>query len=205
MSREDCSFFCSDRLGRMILNGMEEVMGQTNVDALLACAGPSALIAPGQGGKVSFQSISRLQSTLEELYGKLGGHGLALRSGRASVKYGLKELDQDLGFAALSFRLLPLNTRIKNGIAVLANAMNRLGDYHVSLESEGPKMVWKTEDCPMCWNRQAGAPVCHHTVGFLQEFLYTISAGKTFLVTETECIATKAPACKFTIDMQAIE
>ena len=197
-------YYYPNRMGRIILLAMEEVIGRNGVNALLDLASFSALIdnypPPNQDLQFSFETISRLQSTLELAYGRRGGRGLALQAGRACFKYGLREFGSEMGLTDLLFRLFPLPTKLRVGSASFAGIFNRFSDQRVRLEEKPGQILWHIERCPLCWGRRADEPVCHLAVGLLQESLYWVSSGKIFNVEETRCIARGDPTCTIVVD-----
>jgi len=91
----DSAFFYPQKMRRIILLGMEEVIGKSGVDAILSLAASDELTQPpppsaSNERTFSFEAVSQLHQMLEQAYGPRGGRGLALRTGRASFKYGLK-------------------------------------------------------------------------------------------------------------------
>ncbi len=203
------SFYCSNQMGRIILQGMEEVMGEGGVRNILDQARLSdRLVVPPPDDPefcIPYADISQIQQTLEQLYGPLGGRGLALRSGRASFRYGLKAFGETAGLMELNYRLLPPKSKLKVGAGSLADLLGQISDQHVQMHEDEKSIYWTVQRCPLCWGRHADGPVCHLQVGFLQEFLYWASGGKFYDVMESECAAAGAPACLFRIDKQALE
>ncbi|HPP61811.1 MAG: hypothetical protein PGMFKBFP_00660 [Anaerolineales bacterium] len=193
------AFHYPNRMGRIILDSMEEALGQNGLRAILNLAGRADLIAqpPPDDSKLEFpfRDISGLMSQLESAYGPRAGRGLALRAGRAAFKYGLREFGPQLGVTENAFRLLPLGLKIRSGGQALAGLFNRDTDQRVRIEERDGKLLWVIERCPLCWERQTGAPACHLAVGLLQEALYWVSSGKIFDVEETLCVAKGDPAC----------
>ena len=187
-----------------MLLGMEEVMGVNRVDGVL-CLSPlenfvqdSSQVNANQS--FSFESVSLLQSTLEQVYGPHGGRGLALRIGRACFKYGLKEYGSMLGLTEMAFRLLSLPIKLHIGAKTFADLFNNHTDQIVRVVEEDNKIFWHIDRCPLCWERKAEEPICHLAVGLLQESLYWLSGGKIFNVEETACIAKGDAACTIVID-----
>lgn len=187
------AFFYPQKMGRIILLGMEEVISKGGVDAILHLAELEDLIQnypPSKPEKsFSFEKVSLLLGTLEQAYGPRGGRGLALRTGRASFKYGLKEYGSMLGLTEVAFRLLPLSTKLRVGARSFAELFNKHTDQRVRVEETDSTIFWHIERCPLCWERKADEPICHLAVGLLQEALYWLSGGKVFNVEETACIA----------------
>lgn len=198
------SLFYPQKMGKIIFQGMEEVIGRSGVDSILQLASLDALIQERPAGRSDktfpFETVSLLQSALEQKFGPRGGRGLALRAGRATFKYGIKEYGSMLGLTEMAFRLLPLSTKLHTGAKTFADLFNKHTDQKVRVEEAENKILWHIERCPLCWERQSSEPVCHLAVGLLQEALYWLSGGKVFNVEETSCIARGDKACTITID-----
>ncbi|MDP2975856.1 MAG: 4-vinyl reductase [Anaerolineales bacterium] len=191
-----------------MLLALEEIIGRHGVNALLNLASLTGYInnypPHNQDLRVPFEDISRIQSVLEEAYGPRGGRGLALRTGRASFSYGLREFGPELGLTDLAFRLLPLPIKLKVGSQALAGLFNQFTDQRVRLEIDEKNIFWHIERCPLCWQRQTADPACHLAVGLLQETLYWVSGGKFFSVEETQCIARGDETCTIVIDQNPL-
>lgn len=187
------SFRYPQKMGRVILLGMEEVLGKSGMESVLKLAD---LNEPS----FSFEEVSGLHLALEKAYGPRGGRGLALRTGRASFKYGLKEYGSMLGLTEMAFRLLPLQTKLHTGARSFSDLFNKHTDQQVRVEETDTHIYWHIERCPLCWGRTAGEPVCHLAVGLLQEALYWLSGGKVFSVEETACHARGDGRCTITVD-----
>ena len=198
------TFFYPHKMGKIILLGMKEVMGVNGVDALLRLAPLENFIQNSpqvnEEHAFSFETVSLLQSTLEQAYGPRGGRGLALRVGRACFKYGLKEYGSMLGLTEIAFRLLPLPTKLHTGAKTFADLFNKHTDQKVRVEEKDNKIFWHIERCPLCWERKAEEPICHLATGLLQEALYWVSGGKIFNVEETACIARGDADCTIVMD-----
>jgi predicted hydrocarbon binding protein len=188
------------KMGRIILLGMEEVMGRKGVEAVLHLASLENYIKNDPPRAFSFETVSLIQGSLEQAYGPRGGRGLALRIGRACFKYGLKEYGSILGLTEMAFRLLPLSTKLHTGAKSFADLFNRHTDQRVRIEEKAGQILWHIEQCPLCWERKSEEPLCHLAVGLLQESLYWLSGGKVFHVEETACIGRGDPACTIVID-----
>jgi predicted hydrocarbon binding protein len=198
------TYFYPNHLGRIILQAIEEILGHNEVNAVLnfACLPDYLSKYPdsGQDLKFPFEHISRIQAALESLYGSQAGRGLALRIGRACLKYVLREYGPDLGLTGMAFRLLPLPARLKAGTEALVDLFNRFTDQRVHLDVIKKQIYWQIERCPLCWERQSIDPCCSLAVGLLQETSYWISGGKFFQVEEKNCIACGDGECTIVID-----
>ncbi len=197
-----------NRMGRIILLSMEEVMGRNGVNALLKLGPLSSLIEnyPSDNTEpgVPFSTVSSLTEMLEQVYGPHGGRGLALRVGRACFNYGVRQYSTQLGLTEMAFRLLPLPAKLHAGASAFAQLFNNFTDQRVRVEDDDGKILWHIERCPLCWERRTHDPACHLAVGLLQEALYWLSGGKVFNVEEKTCIAAGDQTCTIVIDQSPI-
>ena len=202
------TYYYPNRMGRIILLSMEEVMGKNGVNAILKLASLSSLIEnyPSDNSErtFSFETLSNLTGVLEQAYGPHGGRGLSLRIGRACFNYGVRQYSSQLGLTEMAFRLLPLSAKVPAGAKAFAELFNNFTDQQVRVEEEGGKLLWHIDRCPLCWGRHAQEPVCHLAVGLLQEALYWLSGGKVFTVEEKTCIAAGDQTCTIMIDQSPI-
>lgn len=196
-------------MGKIILLAMQEVLGSRGVCAILKAANLTGLTGNGSPGRsnkqLGFEQISRIQDAMEQVYGLRGGQGLALRCGRTSFKYGLREYGEKSQCTDLEFRLLPLNTRVRVGSELLAKVFNENTGQKVRVSEKGEQYIWEFERCPVCWGRHAEGVSCHLTVGLLQESLAWVSGGKYFKVEETRCIAKGDPTCTIVVNKRPLD
>ena len=197
-------YYYPQKMGRLILQGMEEVMGTSGVNTVLHLGSLDSVIenypTTSSERTFSFETVSALQASLEKVYGPRGGRGVALRVGRSSFRYGLKEYGSMLGLTEMAFRLLPLPTKLRTGARVFADLFNKHTDQKVRVDESENKIYWIIEHCPLCWERTADEAICHLAVGVLQEALYWLSGGKVFSVEETACVARGDETCTIVID-----
>ena len=113
------TYYYPNRMGRIILLSLEEIIGRNGVNAVLNRADLPDYIGNypphNQDFKFPFKHVSQILGGLEALYGPHGGQGIALRSGRSCFQYGLREFGPLFGLTDLTFRLLPLQTKLKVG------------------------------------------------------------------------------------------
>jgi predicted hydrocarbon binding protein len=199
----------SNKMWSIFFQGMEEIIGQQGVNAALDSAALGHLVNnyPPYNHALTLHTdeLSHVQIALERLYGLQGSQGLALRSGRACFKYGLREFGPQLGLTRISFRLLPLSMKLRTAAALFADSLDEAGDKRVRIEEDENNLFLHIERCPICWGRQSESPACHLAVGILQEALYWISGGKFFDVEETDCIATGKHHCTMVIQKKPLE
>jgi len=197
------AFFYPNRMGRIILSATEEIIGGEAARMVVdrAALPEFAVNVPPNDleARISFESISRLQAALDEVYGP-GGSGIALRIGRACFQQGLQDFGPSAGLTELTFRLLPLNTKLSAGARAFAGIFNQYTDQRVRVEEDAERIYWHIERCPVCWERRTDRGCCHLAIGLLQEALCWASNGRLFNVEEVACVACGAPACTIAID-----
>ena len=197
-------YFYPNRMRRILLLAMEEILGYSGVTKVLDLARLTEYIdqSPAYKHDLKFPSehIGRLQVALENAFGPRAGRGLSIRVGRACLKYGMREFGPELGMTDLTFRLLPLQTRLKVGMEAIARIFNKLSDQSVRIEADGKHIYWHIEHCPLCRGRRAESVSCTLAAGILQEALYLVSGGKSFQVEGKNCNTCEGGPCTIMID-----
>lgn len=209
MKEQAAEYYYPNLLARILLQAMEEILGNSELNAVLNKARLSQQYQEfppkNLDREIPYPHISQMLSSLEEIYGEREGQGLAVRSGRACFKYGLREFGQQNILSDPGFRLLPLGAKIRQGGKIFAGTFNELTDQRVWVNEDETHFYWYMDNCPLCWQRHTQTPACHMAVGTLQEALIWISGGKVYNVEEIECIAKGDPACKICIDKVPFE
>jgi len=205
----ESGYFYPNKMGRILLISMEEVMGRNGLNALLNLTNMREWIQelpPDNLEKAfDFAYISNLNRGLEEVYGPRGGRGLALRGGRAIFSRGLKQFGALAGVGDLAFKVLPLGTKLKIGVPAVARIFTQFSDQNSRVVDHGDHFLYYIDQCSMCWERKTDRPICYIAVGILQEALRWVSGGLEFRIEELECIAMGAESCVFKIDKEPIK
>jgi hypothetical protein len=208
VSIEKSGFYYPNKIARIYLLAMEEIMGKNGLNAVLNMAKLSNLIdnyPPDNLDKqFDFTEYSALNAAMEEMYGPRGGRGLALRAGRASFARGLQSLGAMAGAGDLAFKVLPLGTKLKMGLPAMAGIFTHVSDQISRVEEKDDHFVYTIERCPVCWGRKTEKSVCYAAVGLLQEGLHWVSSGKEFRVDEIACHAVGDQSCAFTVYKEPI-
>lgn len=201
-------FYYPNKIGRIYLQAMEEVMGRNGLNALLNLVGLRQYVQhlpPDNLDRAfDFADFSNLNQGLDDIYGPRGGRGLALRGGRATFARGLKGFGALAGVGDLAFKVLPLNTKVRIGLPAMARVFTQFSDQISRVETFGDYHLYHIDRCPVCWDRQSDRPICFVAVGLLQEGLRWVSGGLEFRVEEVECIAAGAETCVFKIDKEPL-
>lgn len=197
------ALYYPNRMGRIVLTAMEDIMGRHGVNAILNYAGLRHFVDNYPPNNLelgfTFVELSTIQEKLDDVFGEHGGRALALHTGRETFKYALKDFMPVLGIADLVFRPLHLGIKMRIGLEVFAETFNKFTDQIVRLGEEQDRHLWIIERCPVCWQRNTQEPCCHLAVGLLQESLSWVSNGRSFRVEEVECIAAGSASCQIAI------
>ena len=201
-------YYYPNNMGRIILLALEDVIGRSSMNVLLSRTDLSNILdcmpPTNFDRQFNFDYLSQMMSCVESTFGKRAGRGLALRSGQACFKYGLREFGSKIGVSNMAFRLLPLSTKLTKGATLFAEMFNQFTDQEVRVEEDDEHIYWHIDRCPICWQRKSDQPTCHLAVGILQEALYWVSGGKNFLVEETDRIAMGDSSCTIEINKQPL-
>ncbi len=197
-------YYYANKIARITLQALEEVMGKNGLNAILNLAHLPHLIdhypPDNLEREFNFADFSAFNLALEEMYGPRGGRGLALRAGRAAFADALRNFGALAGAGDLAFKVLPLQAKMRIGIPAMAKIFSQISDQYTTVEEREHEFIYTIHRCPVCWGRKgADKPVCFVAVGLLQEGLKWLSGGNEFRVNESKCVAMGDPVCEFVI------
>jgi len=202
-------YFLANKMGRVFLHSLEDVMGRSALHVALSHAKLRHLINNYPPANLDlgwrFDEMSALQQALEEIHGELAGQAIAVRAGRASLYHMQEDLSAVLGLDDRPFRLLPLVPRLRAGLGALADLSNKTGDQAVRLEEAADQFLFHVDLCPVCWGRAADKPICRTEVGLLQEAMFWVSGGRNVAVEEVQCIAQGSPSCTYAVEKHPLD
>ncbi|MGB9897185.1 MAG: 4-vinyl reductase, partial [Thermanaerothrix sp.] len=117
-------YYYPNKIARIALLALEDVMGKNGVNAILNLANLQHLIdnypPDNLERQFDFADFSAINGALEEMYGPRGGRGLALRAGRATFQDGLRHFGALAGVGDLAFKVLPLQAKLRIGLPAMA-------------------------------------------------------------------------------------
>lgn len=200
----ESGYYNSNKFARIFLEALKEIMGENGLNAVLNYAKLSSLIEnyPPDNLDLAFDfaHFSMINIALEEMYGKRGGRGLALRAGRTTFDDVLKDYGALAGVGDLAFRVLPVQAKVKIGLQAMARIFSEKSDQISTIKEDNDRYHYLIERCPVCWGRSDQEdPVCFYMVGLIQEGLKWVSGGKEFRVNEAKCSAAGDEYCDFVI------
>lgn len=201
-------FYYPNKMGRIFLLALEEVMGRNGLNALLNLIDlrqyTTELPPDNLNREFDFAHISNLNKGLEIIYGPRLARVLAQRGGRAIFAHGLKGFGALAGVGDLAFKVLPLQTKLRIGVPAVAHIFTQFSDQTSRVEDHGDHFLYYIDRCSMCWQRTTDRPVGHIAAGILQETLLWVSGGYEFRVEELECIGMGAACGVYRIDKEPL-
>lgn len=198
-----------NKIARLALLSLEDVMGRNGVNALLNLAGTKSLVnsypANDYKREFAFRDFSAIMAAIETMYGQRGARGMELRAGRYAFNLGLKEFGPLLGVGDLALKLMPMTIKMKITLNLTAQTFARFSDQPTRVEERKGQFVYIIEKCPVCWGRHTDRPCCYIAQGILEEALSWVTAGRNFRVQQTGCRAMGDDECVFAIDKEPID
>jgi hypothetical protein len=191
------SFVPSKDAQKVLLEGFKEIVGPHSARELFSRSCRSS-------AESTATSLDELQRLLVDQFGPLGGCGVALRSGRAAFRHGLRKWGTDAGITSIDYRLLPLNRRIFTGLERLAAILTERCGLQVSTSQDEQHWYWRV-DPYLNTGLQPTCPACYMVIGVLQEFMAWAAGGRSYPVREVSCHCTGADACLFQIEKKALD
>lgn len=205
---EPSGLYYPNRIARVLLCAMEDVMGKAGLNAVLSLADLDAFIdqypPDNLARQFDFVYLASLSQALEDMYGARGGRGMALRIGRASFAAGIKTFGAMAGMADPAFQALPLERRTHIGLDALAAIFTTFSDQQSNITESDTYYEFHTEYSPFSWGRITDKPVCNALLGIIQESLRWASHGFEYHVQEINCRASGDEICTFRINKRPI-
>jgi predicted hydrocarbon binding protein len=196
-------FYYPNKMVRIYLTAIEEMIGPEAMKAVLNLAGLSQFIEVyppnNMGREVDFAEFSAIGAALEKMYGPRGERGLGLHAGKAIFNQGLTEFGSVSGLGELAFKAVSPNTKLKISLKGMAEAFNKFSDQQTRVEETDNHFVYTIQRCPVCWGRTSPRPICYIATSTIQASLHWLSEGHYFEVEEVACCANGNETCIFHI------
>jgi predicted hydrocarbon binding protein len=201
-------FYYPNRIARIYLQAMEEIIGRNGLNALLNLIGlrhyADEYPPTNLSKEFDFADFSNLNQGVLDIYGVQGGRGLSQRAGRAIFDHGLQGFGILAGVDSDAFKSLPESSKITIGMTALARIFTQISDQSTRVNNANGQTEYIIEQCPVCWGQQSDEPTCFAATGLLEAGLSWISGGRDYRVEENACVASGDDACIFTIDKSPI-
>jgi hypothetical protein len=202
-------FYYANKISRITILALENVMGKNGVNAILNLANEHNLIdnypPDNLERQFDFADFSSINVALEDMFGPRGGRSLALRAGRAAFTGALRNFGALAGVGDLAFKVLPLQAKLRIGLPAMARIFSQTSDQYSTVVEQEREFIYTIHRCPVCWGRKGlDKPVCFVATGLLQEGVKWVSGGLEFRVNESHCIAMGDDVCDFVIQKEPI-
>ena len=197
------TYYYPNRMGRIILTAMSEVLGQDATKEVIGAAGLPQYQEQFPLNDLElafpFEYVAQLQAASEGIYGVEQGKVINRKIGRTCLTTGLQQFNPLLGIADLPARLMPLGLKMNIGFDMFAMVFNRFTDQVVRLGDDSLGYLWIIDRCPVCWGRSTDYPCCDLAVGILEEAIMWATGGRVFEVEQISCVAMGHENCTIRI------
>jgi predicted hydrocarbon binding protein len=188
-----------------MLRGVEEVLGQNGLNAVLRSSGMQRFVGNPPPNNLEHDVLAReyarLNAAIEEFTGR-AGKGMLQRIGRASFRWGMKEQSAVMGLAGIALKALPQRLRMRAILLGLRKGLMDIVDYGlVDVRDKDGVLIYTDYACTICHMRHSDKPACHLYTGTLGEAM-AFATGKDFRefeIVETHCKARGDGFCRFEI------
>jgi len=194
----------ANRAFRVILLGVEDVIGKGGTETLLRQAGLTQYInnyppSDKEYGGHKPVYMSQINHALYDVYGKRGARAILMRTGRGRAKNAIEENGAFASAIRLATKLLPRRTKVKLSLERVAKEYSEQLSTDVVIEDDGAYLYWIDLHCGNCIDWHSDQPVCYTTVGFIHGLIAWLLEDEDFRVDEVACHAKGDPACKYRI------
>lgn len=197
--------FYPNKISRLYLLSLEDVMGRTGVNALLNMASMKHLVNnyPPNDLKreFSFYDMAKISEATHTMFGPRGSRGMELRAGRYAFNLGLREFGPLLGMADLALKLMPMTMKMKIALNATAQTFDRFSDQGSRVEDRKGQFMYIMDPTPIFWNRSQDQTF-FLAQGILEEALSWVTGGHTFRVEQVASPSRGDPYCAFLIDKE---
>ncbi len=201
--------FYPNKIGRLTLLSLEDVMGRNGVNALLNLAGAKQWVnsfpANDYKREIAYSDFASVMEAMETMYGVRGARGMELRAGRYAFNLGLKEFGPLLGVGDLALKLMPMTIKMKITLNLTARTFASYADQPTRVEERKGQFLYIIEKCPVCWGRHTDKPSCFIAQGILEEALSWVTGGRNFKVEQIQGRSVGASECIWSIDKEPVD
>jgi predicted hydrocarbon binding protein len=193
---------------RWALESIEDVAGKNGLSIILREAGLEQFVDNFPPDDEAFDGLTvgqyvDLNAAVLNFFGR-ASKSMVVRVGRVSARRAIDRQAKLFNIAALlGLKLMPLNVKLKLGLSQMQDGFRKIWAAHgqemVSrVEETDDAWLFIRETCPECAGKVSDEPMCWLFVGSLRESTQWLT-GKELEIVETECRATGAPACIWSI------
>jgi divinyl protochlorophyllide a 8-vinyl-reductase len=179
-----------------VAEALQRQLGREPAGVLFAAVGMSAYLESPPQHMVDEREVIALHAAVRERLPAATAHEIAQAAGLATGDYLLANRIPALVRSVLEVLPAPLASRLLLA-AIGKHSWTFAGSGHFASLAGHPVVV-TIGDCPICRGAHAHGPVCNYYAATFER-LFARLVHRRATVTETECIAAGAPACRFEI------
>lgn len=207
--RAKSGYCVSNRIGRLMLVALADMMGQNGLNAVLKLGklpDYETLLPPDDMVQAfDFADYGALAGAVLDTYGPRGAKVLMVRAGAAFFNAGIGPFMENYGAGMdVGNRLVPFSLKLPLFLKWIARTYNATSDLIVEIKDGGDHYLYVNKRCPICWGRHVSTPDCHHTLGFLQAAIRFIAIDKNIPIRQVSSIAMGDPSCDFEVGKRPV-
>lgn len=202
---EKSGFSIPNELSRIILQAYEEVIGVDGLHDLLSQAKLPDL-TEGRFPKnlregLDFSDLSRIQQTLDDVYGLRGSRSLAFRFGKITFHKSYDRFNIFMNLTNNDMGDSSIMVRVRHQLKSIAKFYSQISDMEITVQENPENFYFTIHRCPICWGRCGlQYPVCFPIGGYLEEAMSVLSGGQELRVEEHRCHAMGDDCCEFVLE-----
>ncbi|MEM7342875.1 MAG: 4-vinyl reductase [Chloroflexota bacterium] len=204
MTHEKSGLFYPNRMARIYISSIEEMLGRGAMTAVLKQANLSHLIdnyPPNNlAREFDFADFTAIGLGIEAVYGLRALRGIATHSGKSAIQLGLDQFDVVAGMSEVAVKALPLRAKLKIGLKVMAETFSRFSDQRTTVAESDDHFIYTIHVCPICWGHTSDHPCCYTAIGLIQAGILWWTDREDIPVEQVTCIAMGSETCTFHIE-----
>lgn len=192
-----------NRAFRVILLGVEDVVGKNGMALLLRTAGLSQYIGnyppsdTERGGHLA-QYASRINHAVYDIYGARGARAILNRIGRGRARNAIEENAAFANAVKMAVSFLPRRMKVKLALDKISKEYSHQMGTRVRVFEESESFYWEDPLCG-CAEWLSPSPVCYTTAGFIFGVIAWGLGDEDFKVQEVACRAQGDAVCRYKI------
>lgn len=196
--------FISNMTFRVVLLGIQEIIGENGLSSLLNYTGLKHYIdnfPPNNHEKNRCKSseITRLDQGIADIFGEKGANAILFQVGKKQAKWGLEENTDVVDATKKVLKDLDENNRVKTALEIMAATVAAELNSDIWVEEHSEYFLYKTNQTTHCFNRKSSIPVCYVSDGFITGILEWATDTTYWASKEEKCMAMGEPHCTFRI------
>lgn len=194
----------SNMVFRVILLGIQEILGENGLKTVLNFAGLKKYINNFPPNNHDIDScmaseIGRLEQGVGDIFGGNGAYAVLFQVGRMQAKWGLEENPDIVNALKETIKDLSEREKVKTVLSITAETVSAGIGADIWVEEDKDDFLYKTKDISHSFNKKNDKPLCHTSDGFLFEVTAWATENNDWVAKEESCIAMGKSYCTFRI------